>query len=511
MSRNNYDDMPTRYERSRNSSRKTGLVAFLGVLITLVIIVVFLIMSPEEEKSGEAEKTIDNAVSIIAPVVAPEPQAEPSPSLVVEEEPLAAETSIAPEPVDREVVTIVLDDIVPIEMSFEEPIVEQSIPEEPIEELVVEEPVVEEALVEESPVDIVVEEPIVEEVSAEPVIEEIPVVVIEEPVVEEIPLEVVVEEPIVEEVPVEVVPEEPVTEEIVEEAIEIVEEPVEIIEPVVEEVPVVEEIVEEIIPVVEEPEVEVIPFVEEEPKVVIPLAAFPIDNDILTMKTYVVNDEDNLYSIAESFNLDPATIVSVNELSNVDSISSSDILFIPNMDGKIYVLKEGDDVNTLYARFNPGCTEKELLKMNLLDDRELEVGMKIFLPKSLSSVDEGFEPFFSIPIEGEIVASYGETYKTRVLDGIIVEGYSTKVISPLDGVVEQAGRSYNNGKYVVIAHENGYKTGYYGLETVDLRKGMEVSEGDVIGSISANGIFGRFSILFKVEQDGVAMDPELFL
>ena len=40
---------------------------------------------------------------------------------------------------------------------------------------------------------------------------------------------------------------------------------------------------------------------------------------------------------------------------------------------------------------------------------------------------------------------------------------------------------------------------------------MQINEGDVIGSINANGIFGKFSILFKVEQNGIALDPESFL
>ncbi len=478
MSRNNYDDMPTRYERSHRQGRKTGLVAFLGVLITLVGIVVFLIMSPTEENVVDAEKAINDAVSIIAPA----PVVEQIPEVaVLETVPEVEETFV---PAVKPVLNIILEDTVPIEIVFEE---EPVIIPEPEENVVEEEPIAE---VEEEPVVEVAEEPIIEVAEEEvPVVEEpaIEEVIIEEPAIEE----VIIEEPTLEEEIVEPVVEEPAVEEPIVEVI-IEEEPI-LVEP---------EPVEEVISVVEEVVV---------PAVAIPISPFPIDNDILTMVTYTVLDSDNLYSIAEAFNVEAATIVSVNSLSNVDSFLSGDILFIPNMDGKVYVVKSGDDVNAIYNRFNPGCTEEEFIKMNLLEDRALATGMKVFLPKSTISSAVENEQFFSIPFDGEITVLFGETYNSRVLDGVIVKGYSTKVVAPLNGVVEKAGRNNSDGKYVIIAHEGGYKTGYYGLETVDVRKGMQINEGDVIGSINANGIFGKFSILFKVEQNGIALDPESFL
>ena len=493
MSRNNYDDMPTRYERSHRQGRKTGLVAFLGVLITLVGIVLFLIMSPTEENVVDAEKAINDAVSIIAPA----PVVEQIPEVaVLETVPEVEETSV---PAVKPVLNIILEDTVPIEIVFEE---EPAIIPELEENVVEEEPIAE---VEEEPVVEVAEEPIIEVAEEEvPVVEELAIeeVIIEEPTLEEEIVEPIAEEPVVEEPVVE----EPAVEE------PAVEEPA-VEEPAVEE-PIVEVIIEEE-PILAEPEPveEAISVVEEVvvPAVAIPISPFPIDNNILTMVTYTVLDSDNLYSIAEAFNVEAATIVSVNSLSNVDSFLSGDILFIPNMDGKVYVVKSGDDVNAIYNRFNPGCTEEEFIKMNLLEDRALETGMKVFLPKSTISSAVENEQFFSIPFDGEITVLFGETYNSRVLDGVIVKGYSTKVVAPLNGVVEKAGRNNSDGKYVIIAHEGGYKTGYYGLETVDVRKGMQINEGDVIGSINANGIFGKFSILFKVEQNGIALDPESFL
>ena len=475
--------MPTRYERSHRQGRKTGLVAFLGVLITLVGIVVFLIMSPTEENVVDAEKAINDAVSIIAPA----PVAEQIPEVAaLETVPEVEETSVT---AVKPVLNIILEDTVPIEIVFEE---EPVVIPEPEENVVEEEPIAE---VEEEPVVEVAEEPIIEVAEEEvPVVEELAIeeVIIEEPAIEE----VIIEETTLEEEIVEPIAEEPVVEE------PAVEEP--IVEVIIEEEPILAEPepVEEVISVVEEVVV---------PAVTIPISPFPIDNNILTMVTYTVLDSDNLYSIAEAFNLEVATIVSVNSLSNVDSLLSGDILFIPNMDGKVYVVKSGDDVNAIYNRFNPGCTEEEFIKMNLLEDRALETGMKVFLPKSTISSAVENEQFFSIPFDGEITVLFGETYNSRVLDGVIVKGYSTKVVAPLNGVVEKAGRNNSDGKYVIIAHEGGYKTGYYGLETVDVRKGMQINEGDVIGSINANGIFGKFSILFKVEQNGIALDPESFL
>lgn len=489
MSRNNYDDMPTRYERHGRQNRKTGLVAFLGVIITLVIIVVYLIVSPAEDIPSEAETRINEATSMIAEA--------PAAPAVVEPEPVISDSdSVVAEPVIKEnIQVVVLDDIEPIGF----PIIEEIAEPEPI-------PAVEEPAPEPGPE--IIEEPIVEEIPQPDIIEiEEP-----EPVVEEIILEEeVIEEPVI-------IEEEPEIIEVIEDVIpEIVEEEI-LPEPEPEPVPeIVEEpVVEEVIP--EEPEVEVIPFEEPEPEpeVVLPpepeyLSSVPIDNKILTMKAYVVQEGESILSISAASGIEAATITSVNLLSSLDSVSSGDIIFIPNMDGKIYTMKDDDTISSIYKRFRPGCTEEELIAMNLIEDREVEPGMMIFLPKSFSKDDEGYKPVFRIPIEGEIKVSFGERYNNASIDGIIITGYSTKVSSPLDGTVVEAGRTKNEGKYVVISHSDGYKTSYYGLETVDIRKGMEISEGDVIGSISASGIFGKFSILLKVEQNGVYLNPADFI
>ena len=500
MSRNNYDDMPTRYERQPKQGRKTGLVAILGVIITLFIIVFYLIVSPVEESDSQLEKTVDEATSLIAK---PEVEKEDNPTdLTV---PPITEMTAPELTEEKEVVEIVLADIVPITPTYEE---ENPEPEKPLEEA--SEP---ETLEPELPLDSESEQEstdLIEEIDEEITLDS------EEPLLEEPSLvedEVLVEPP-QEEIAVEEnpVPEEEMELEILEEVIQeephieemVPEEP--LIEEMVSEEPLVEEIV------FEEDEVEIMAIVEEEPvKVEIPLSIIPIDNELLTMSAYVVQESDTLNSIAKAHKLEPSTIISVNSLSNIDSISSGDILFIPNIDGKLYVFKADDSVDILYSRFNPGCSKEDFIKMNLLDARELEEGMSIFLPKSYSKGELGYKPAFSIPIEGEITMSFGETYEGQVLNGVIIKGYSTKVISPLSGKVEYAGKNSRNGKYVILSHSDGYTTAYYGLETVDVKKGMEIKQGDTLGSLSANGIFGRFCILFIVEQNGIAIDPAFFI
>lgn len=337
MSRNNYDDMPTRYERQPKQGRKTGLVAILGVIITLFIIVFYLIVSPVEESDSQLEKTVDEATSLIAK---PEVEKEDNPTdLTV---PPITEMTAPELTEEKEVVEIVLADIVPITPTYEE---ENPEPEKPLEEA--SEP---ETLEPELPLDSESEQEstdLIEEIDEEITLDS------EEPLLEEPSLvedEVLVEPP-QEEIAVEEnpVPEEEMELEILEEVIQeephieemVPEEP--LIEEMVSEEPLVEEIV------FEEDEVEIMAIVEEEPvKVEIPLSIIPIDNELLTMSAYVVQESDTLNSIAKAHKLEPSTIISVNSLSNIDSISSGDILFIPNIDGKLYVFKADDSVDILY-------------------------------------------------------------------------------------------------------------------------------------------------------------------
>lgn len=65
----------------------------------------------------------------------------------------------------------------------------------------------------------------------------------------------------------------------------------------------------------------------------------------------------------------------------------------------------------------------------------------------------------------------------------------TPIMAAGDGIVERVGAYGAYGNYVLIRHNNGYKTAYAHLSRYakDLRKGMHVSQGKIIGYVGMTG------------------------
>ena len=72
MSRNDYDDMgPSFSRRSKGDNRKTYLISFMGVLIVLILILLYIVFRPADGKDdavepGSSSSMVLNLASLIA-------------------------------------------------------------------------------------------------------------------------------------------------------------------------------------------------------------------------------------------------------------------------------------------------------------------------------------------------------------------------------------------------------------------------------------------------------------
>ena len=81
-----------------------------------------------------------------------------------------------------------------------------------------------------------------------------------------------------------------------------------------------------------------------------------------------------------------------------------------------------------------------------------------------------------------------------------------------DGVVSEIVRDDLLGNYVVIDHENGWKTTYSQLAELNCSVGEAVSAGEIIGSVSAPSIYSEAMgphVEFMVTLDDVSVNPEV--
>ena len=111
---------------------------------------------------------------------------------------------------------------------------------------------------------------------------------------------------------------------------------------------------------------------------------------------------------------------------------------------------------------------------------------------------------------GRSFDKYSQTEKTYPgVDIHNVEG--TPVVATADGIVEQIDISEELGRYIVIDHQNGYKTRYAHLQTKTIvNKGNNVIRGQQIGTIGTTGFTIQVitaHIMYSVYHHGIPVNP----
>ncbi len=249
-----------------------------------------------------------------------------------------------------------------------------------------------------------------------------------------------------------------------------------------------------------------------------------LSKDIVKYTDYTIEEGDSLDSIAQKFGLSRETIISVNQIRNTTSLWIGSMLSIPDRDGTMYTVKEGDTLSSIVQQLNLSLGWKALSEVNGLRTDELQVGQKLFIP--LESVQETGtlsaqeELNFVLPSSSAVtVGLYNQKVPNPIgnnaiqLDGILLQADAgTPVCASETGTVIDRGFNENGSAFVKILHANGYTTTYNYLDNVCVNTTDRVSQGDILGYF-ADGTTNLLSptVFFKIEQDGISLDPYSFL
>lgn len=79
------------------------------------------------------------------------------------------------------------------------------------------------------------------------------------------------------------------------------------------------------------------------------------------------------------------------------------------------------------------------------------------------------------------------------------------------GNVIFAGQKDELGNTIIIDHQNGYRSSYSHLKTINVRKGYTVGKGDIIGTVGNTGNTSGAHLHFEITKDGVNVDPSDFI
>ena len=134
------------------------------------------------------------------------------------------------------------------------------------------------------------------------------------------------------------------------------------------------------------------------------------------------------------------------------------------------------------------------------------------------------KPTFAYPVEGEVVLPYSmdhaiydptlEQYRTNASISLSAKE-GTAVKAAADGTVQTVTEDTETGKTITIAHGDDWLTTYGQLaDTVKVKEGDKVTQGQTIGSVDAPTKYGvalGTHLEFAMEQKGEPKDPVKYL
>lgn len=244
--------------------------------------------------------------------------------------------------------------------------------------------------------------------------------------------------------------------------------------------------------------------------------------DIVKYQEYRIKEGDSLISIADSFGLSVQTIVSVNQIKSTMDIWIGSVLQIPDRDGTLYIVKEGDTLLSITQKYELGISAKSLGDINGLTDDVLEVGQKLFIPyetlESSGTISVDNEVSFIRPAQGNTIGMYNRKVANPInndslqLDGILIQAPAgTSVVAAESGAVVDKGFNENGSGFLKLMHASGYTTFYNYLGDLLVESADTVDKGQVIATFAdGTSNYNPPVLFFRIEQGGVAFDPEQF-
>jgi len=237
----------------------------------------------------------------------------------------------------------------------------------------------------------------------------------------------------------------------------------------------------------------------------------------VTYSTYTVKNGDTISGISVKYGLSNiSTLIAVNNIGNVRSLSVGQKLKIPSIDGLVYTVKQDDTIIGISLKYNVAV--EELLDVNDLSSETLTVGSTLYIPGAkldAESLQKAMGEMFICPlsVSYRLTSKFGSRADpfTGVasnhtgIDMACAKG--TPIKAAMSGSVIYTGYSSLYGNYVILKHYDGYQTLYAHMNQIIAKKGSYVSQGSTIGLVGSTGYSTGPHLHFSVYKNGKLVDP----
>jgi len=198
----------------------------------------------------------------------------------------------------------------------------------------------------------------------------------------------------------------------------------------------------------------------------------------------------------------------------IDRDRKFDLVFTKIIDGK----KEKIIKKVLKRKYNiqriDGLEESKVTPPESVYKRIKEENNRIGEARSINSDLPFFKNKFIMPVKGIISGVYGSQ---RILNGKpkwphygidIAAEQGTKILSSATGVVTMAEIDlYYTGGTIIMDHGHGISTIYSHLQTLNVKVGDEILQGDIIGTVGSTGRSTGPHLDFRINWFQTRLDP----
>lgn len=226
---------------------------------------------------------------------------------------------------------------------------------------------------------------------------------------------------------------------------------------------------------------------------------------------HTVKPGESLWSIAQKYQIDVATLARLNQIERADCIPIGMKLKLREVTYETYTVQPGDALWLIARKF--GVQEKELIELNRIQCPDLiHPGMKLKVPTgSAVPAMAAAKPAFFWPTKAKVTSKFGWRWG-KMHEGIDFGlPVGTQVAAAKDGKVVTANYVNGYGLTVIVEHAGGYRTLYAHLSKVLVKEGQWVATGQLICKSGNTGKTTGPNLHFEIQKNGKAVNPLLYL
>jgi hypothetical protein len=263
----------------------------------------------------------------------------------------------------------------------------------------------------------------------------------------------------------------------------------------------------------------------------------PADKPRYEVEEYRVVRGDSVFAIAESFKVQPETVLWANYdvlQDDPHSLAPGMVLKIPPADGIYYQWKENDTLESVATELRASVDDILNFPGNDIDlaNPEIKSGSWVMVPGGEREFVQWLVPTIATGASGTSSTSQsacsggtvggggfvwpadahslsGNDYWSGHLGIDIAAGAGAPVYAADSGVVTmaQGGYNYGYGNVIQIDHGNGYSTVYAHLSNIGVSVCASVGAGQWIGAAGNTGNSQGAHLHFEVRQNGGFINP----